>query len=394
VVGAGPAGLTVAMCLAAEDVPVLVLEAEPSLTIDLRAGSYHPPTLEMLAPYGVAERMHDEGIVVRKWQIRDRAEGVIGEFDLGLLKDETPYPYRLHLEQHKLTPILLAQARTYPAFDIRFSARLIGATQTAHGVKATVDTPEGLEDVEGVYLVGADGHHSAVRTAMGVEFEGFTWPEVFLIVSTTYDFEPHGFAYASYTADPAEWVMLFKVPGFNPPALWRLAFPADPDRPREETMDLATVQRRLQGVIARAEPYDIIHRNAYRVHQRVAKTFNQGRFAIAGDAAHVNNPLGGMGLNGSVHDAVNLADTLVRMVRGEAGLELLDRYTRQRRPAQIEYVQEITIRNKRLVEERDPEVRRRRFDEIRATASDPKRAYAYLMNTSMINSVRRAAAIA
>jgi 3-(3-hydroxy-phenyl)propionate hydroxylase len=126
----------------------------------------------------------------------------------------------------------------------------------------------------------------------------------------------------------------------------------------------------------------------------VARTFNQGRFAIAGDAAHVNNPLGGMGLNGSVHDAVNLADTLVRMVRGEAGLELLDRYTRQRRPVQIEYVQEITIRNKRLVEERDPEVRRRHFDEIRATAADAKRTYAYLMNTSMINSVRRAAAIA
>jgi 3-(3-hydroxy-phenyl)propionate hydroxylase len=393
VVGAGPAGLTAAMCLAAQEVPVLVLEAEPSLTLDLRAGSYHPPTLEMLAPYGVAARMHEEGIVVRKWQIRDRGEGVIGEFDLGLLGDETPYPYRLHLEQHKLTPILLAQARSYPDFAIRFSTRVIGATQSPEGVRVTIDTPGGLEDVAGAYLVGADGHHSAVRAAMGVDFAGFTWPEVFLIVSTTYDFEPHGFAYASYTADPAEWVMLFKVPGFNPPALWRLAFPADPERPREETMDLATVERRLQGVIARAEPYDIVHRNAYRVHQRVAATFNRGRFAIAGDAAHVNNPLGGMGLNGSVHDAVNLAEKLVRIWRGEAGSELLDRYTRQRRPAQIEYVQEITIRNKRLVEERDPEVRRRHFDEIRATAADPKRARAYLMDTSMINSVRRAEAI-
>jgi 3-(3-hydroxy-phenyl)propionate hydroxylase len=394
VAGAGPAGLTAAMCLAAEDVPVLVLEAEPALVYDLRAGSYHPPTLEMLAPYGVTARMHETGVIVRKWQIRDRRQGVVGEFDLGLLKNDTAYPYRLHLEQHKLTPILLDQARAYPAFAIRFGARVSAAAQTGDGVAVTVECDGQREDVAGAFLIGADGHRSVVRAAMGVGFEGFTWPEEFLIVSTTSDFEPHGFAYATYTADPVEWVMTFKVPGFNPPALWRLAFPSDPARPREETMDPEVIQRRLQGVVARAEPYDIVHRNVYRVHQRVATTFNKGRFAIAGDAAHVNNPLGGMGLNGAVHDAVNLAGKLARVWRGEAGLELLDLYTRQRRPAQIEYVQEISIRNKRLVEERDPAVRERHFAEIRRTAADPALAYAYLLNTSMINSVRRAAAIA
>lgn len=393
IAGAGLAGLTAAMCLTAQDVPVLVLEAEPALAYDLRAGSYHPPTLEMLAPYGVTARMHETGVIVRRWQIRDRRQGVIGEFDLGLLQNETPYPYRLHLEQHKLTPILLEQARTYPSFDIRFATRAVEAAQTEDGVTVTVESDGRREKIAGTFLIGADGHRSVVRSAMGADFEGFTWPEEFLIVSTTYDFEPHGFAYAAYTADPDEWVMTFKVPGFSPPALWRLAFPADPARPREETMDPAVIQRRLQGVIARAEPYDIVHTNVYRVHQRVATTFDKGRFAIAGDAAHVNNPLGGMGLNGAVHDAVNLAEKLVRVWRGEAGFDSLDLYTRQRRPAQIEYVQEISIRNKRLVEERDPAVRESHFAEIRRTAADPKLAHAYLMNTSMINSVRRAAAI-
>jgi 3-(3-hydroxy-phenyl)propionate hydroxylase len=395
IAGAGPAGLTAAMCLAAQGVPVLVLEAEPTLPYDLRGGSYHPPTLEMLAPYGVTARMHETGVIVRKWQIRDRRQGVIGEFDLGLLGGETPYPYRLHLEQHKLTPLLLDRARTCPTFDIRFGTRAVAAAQTDDGVRVTVESSAGEgEELAGAFLIGADGHRSIVRAAMEVDFEGLTWPEEFLIVSTTYDFEPHGFAYASYTADPEEWVMTFKVPGFNPPALWRLAFPADPARPREETMDSDVVQRRLQGVIARTKPYDIVHRNVYRVHQRVATTFNKGRFAIAGDAAHVNNPLGGIGLNGAVHDAVNLAAKLARVWRGEAGPEIFDLYTRQRRPAQIEYVQEISIRNKRLVEERDPEVRERHFAEIRRTAGDLKLAYAYLMNTSMINSVRRAADIA
>lgn len=393
IAGAGPGGLTAGLALASRGIPVTVFEAEPDLTLDLRAGSYHPPTLEMLAPFGVTARMHETGVIVRKWQIRDRRDGLLAEWDLGLLANDTPYPYRLHLEQHKLTPLILEAARAYPDFEIRFDTRVVDAAQSASGVSVTLETGGGKEIVEASFLVGADGHHSATRQAMGVEFEGFTWPEAFLIVSTTYDFAPHGYAFATYIADPDEWVMLFKVPGFNPPALWRMAFPSDPDRSREETMDLAVVQQRVQGFNPKATPYDIIHRNAYRVHQRVATVFGKGRMFLAGDAAHVNNPLGGMGLNGAVHDAINLADKIARVWHGEAESELLDLYDRQRRPAQIDYVQQITIRNKRLVEESDPVIKRQRQDEIRRAAADAKLAYAYLLDSSMINMVRKAASL-
>lgn len=393
VVGSGPVGLTTALSLAHQGVPVAVCEKEPWLTEDLRAGSYHPPTLEMLAPFGITKMMHEEGIVVPTWQIRDRKHGLIGEFDLSLLKDETPYPYRLHLEQHKLTPLLLRELIRFPDAEVHFSSRVLSATQDQDGVVVKVQTADGIEEVRGSFLVGADGHYSVVREAMGTAFPGYTHPELFLIVSITQDMQPQGFAFATYIADPDEWVMLFKVPGFNPPALWRLAFPADPDRPREETMDLDTVQKRLQGFVPRREEYEVIHRNAYRVHQRVAATFNAGRMAIAGDAAHVNNPLGGMGLNGGVHDAINLAEKLGRLWRGEARGDSLDLYTRQRRPTQIKYVQSITERNKRLVEERDPRVRLERLEEIRRIADDRERSFAFLMDTSMINSVREAAAI-
>jgi 3-(3-hydroxy-phenyl)propionate hydroxylase len=395
IAGAGPVGLSCALALADRGVPVAVFEAEPSLAIDLRAGTYHPPTLEMLEPYGITDRMMAEGaIMVRNWQIRDREEGVLADFDLGLLCNDTKYTYRLHLEQHKLTPLLLDKLGSYPHFEMRFSARVVAARQDAASVEIDIEDSDGKhETARGVYLVGAEGTRSVVREAMGVAFDGFTWDEGFLIVSTTYDFEPHGFAKATYIADPAEWVMLFKVPGFNPPALWRIALPTDPSRPREEIVDDKAVQARLQGFLARNTSYDIVHRNAYRVHQRVARTYNKGRMAIAGDAAHVNNPLGGMGLNGGVHDGINLAEKLAKLWHGKAGAEILDLYTRQRREPQIEYVQRITIENKRLVSERDPAQRRARQEAIRRIGADKKLAYEYLLNSSMIAMVRKAASI-
>ena len=394
IAGAGPAGLSAALALADRGIPVSVFEAEPGLTVDLRAGTYHPPTLEMLAPYGVTGKMLIEGIKVPKWQIRDRQAGaVLAEWDLGRLKDETPYPYRLHLEQHKLTPILLEEARKRPKFSIRFDAKLVAARDAGDHVAAEIETAGGREPVRGSYILGCEGYRSVVRDAMGAAFNGFTWPEMFLITSTTHDFQPEGYTYATYIADPDEWVMLFKMPGMNPPALWRIAMPADPERPREETLHRDGVQQRLQQFSPQSRPYDIVHCNAYRVHQRVAEKFRRGRLLIAGDAAHVNNPLGGMGLNGAVHDAINAADKLAAVWRGEADPSLLDRYERQRLPVQHEYVQQISTRNKKLVEERDPTVRKQSQDELRRTAADPGKAFAFMMDSSMISSIRRANAI-
>src|SRR5262249_49775009 len=100
VAGAGPTGLMCALALGRQGVPVIVLEAEPQLALDLRAGTFHPPTLEMMAPYGITARMLETGLKVRHWQIRDKRGELVAEFDLDLLADETPYPHRTHLEQH------------------------------------------------------------------------------------------------------------------------------------------------------------------------------------------------------------------------------------------------------------------------------------------------------
>lgn len=391
VAGAGPAGLVTALCLARCGVPVTVLEAEPDLAEDLRAGTFHPPTLEMLDDLGVTAELHAMGLIARTWQFRDRHAGVVAEFDLDLLRNDTRYPYRLHCEQFKMARVVYEKLVALPHAEVTFSARVVDVTQRPDGVTVTVETSEGPRTETGTWLVGADGGRSAVRRAVGVEFEGFTWPEAFMVVSTPYDFGPHGFAHAAYISDPERWCAVFKVPGEDRTGLWRTASPTDPELPDDVALADARVQERMEWFLPGRGPYEIVHRRSYRVHQRVAATMRAGRVLLVGDAAHVNNPLGGMGLNSGVHDAMTLAETLARVFRGEAGAEALDTWAAERRAINIEYVQAITIQNKRTIEERDPEVRRQRHDEMRRTAEDPKVARAYLFRTSMLASLRNAA---
>ncbi len=389
IAGAGPTGLMCALALRKQGLPVVLFEAEPALTHDLRAGSFHPPTLEMMAPYGITDKMHETGLKVQHWQIRNRPGDLVADFDLGLLKDITPYPYRLHLEQHRLTPIQLDILTRDKEVEINFGHTLKSFTQDADGVTVTFGTGGADRTIKGSWLIGADGGRSAVRKGLDVEFEGFTWPELFVVVSTPYDFAQHGFALNCYIADPVEWGALFKVPDDGAPGLWRLAYPVNPDESEETLLSPERIESALQRLVPKAGPYEVRYKSTYRVHQRVASAFRSGRVLLAGDAAHLNNPLGGFGLNSGIHDAINLCDKLGRHWHGEPEA-LLDLYSRQRRAATIEQVQAMSIRNKQTMEERDPAVQRARLEELVAVAADPVRAREHLLNTSMISGLKRA----
>jgi len=390
VAGAGPTGLMCALALGRQGIPVIVLESEPALTHDLRAGTFHPPTLELMAPYGITARMQETGLRVRHWQIRDLSGEFVAQFDLDLIADVTPYPYRLHLEQHRLTPIQLDILRRETGADVRFGHQLTGFVQQADRVDVEVAVADESETIAASWLIGADGGRSTVRKILGIEFEGFTWPEQFVVASTHYDFAQHGFALNSYISDPVNWAAVFKMPHEGPPGIWRAVFPGAPGLSDEALLAPEAIEPAMQTIVPRAGAYEIRYKSVYRVHQRVAKTFRVGRVLIAGDAAHLNNPMGGLGLNSGIHDAVNLADKLGRVWRGEAQEVLLDLYVRQRRAATIEQVQAMSIRNKRLLEERDRQVQRERLTELIATASDAERARKYLLESSMIAGLRRA----
>ena len=389
IAGAGPTGLMCALALGKQGIPVVVCEAEPSLAHDLRAGSYHPPTQDMMAKYGITQRMHEHGLKVRRWQIRERRGELVADFDLGLLAGATAHPYRLHLEQHRLTPIQLEILRKETQAQVYFGHRVTGFEQAGGALRVKVESDGIPGTLEASWLIGADGGRSTVRKLLGVDFEGFTWPEQFLVVSTPHDFERQGFALNAYIADPVEWAALFKMPDAGPPGVWRIAFPCDSSMPDDALLDSGHVEAKMQGFLARGQPYEVRHKVIYRVHQRVAREWRAGRVLLAGDAAHLNNPLGAFGLNSGIHDAVNLSDKLGRVWRGEADEALLDLYVRQRRAATVEQVQAMSIRNKRLLEERDPKVQRARMEELVAIANDPARARAHLLDSSMISSLRQ-----
>jgi 3-(3-hydroxy-phenyl)propionate hydroxylase len=394
IVGGGPVGLVCALTLAQHDIPVLVLEAHEDLFFDLRAGSFHPPTLEVLEACGVTKKLLDIGIVVPAWQLRDRTDGVIGTFELSkLLKDETPYPYRLHCEQHKLTPLVYDMLKGMPNVDVRFSTRVTQVTQDNDGVTVVAETPEDTETFKGSWVIGADGGGSIVRKSADIKFDGFTYPEKFALISTSYDLGARGFTDTAYISHPVEWCAVFRLPHLGPPGLWRFLYGCSPDESDEEALSDERVEQRLQSVVPKEGKYDTIHRTIYRVHQRVADNFRSGRMLLAGDSAHLNNPLGGFGLNSALQDAINLTDKLIALWYGNAEDSVLDRYVRQRRTVNIEYVQESSIRNKRLLEETDPTLRKQRLDEMRRASENPALAKEVVMKSSMIASMRRANAI-
>jgi 3-(3-hydroxy-phenyl)propionate hydroxylase len=378
VAGAGPVGLSAANVLAQAGVPVTVLEAEPRLPENLRASTFQPPTLDMLARFGATQRLIQMGRVAPRVQYRDR-RGWVAEFDFGLLAGETQHPFRLQCEQFKLNHVLAEQL---PG-RIEFSAQVTGVEQDDRSVTVTVN---GSRRLRAGWLIGADGGRSRVREALGIRLEGFTWPDRFLVASTPFDFASAipGICDVSYFADPEEWFFLLRVPG-----VWRAMFPVREEEKEADVLSDASIQARLQRVHRHPSPYEIRHRTLYSVHQRVAETYRRGRCFLAGDAAHLNNPLGGMGMNGGIHDGFNIAEKLARVIRDGETPGILDAYERQRRPVALEYVNTITIANKRNLETRDPAEQRRWREEMTRTAADPTLSREYLRKISMIASLRR-----
>ena len=389
IVGAGPVGLAATLALARRNIPTVLLAAEPELAMELRGSTFHPPTLDLLDEFEIVPRMIEVGLKAPTWQFRDRETGPVATFDLSLLASDTNHPYRVQCEQWKLMRFLEEELRKLPGTDIRFSHDVAAARQNETSATVTAETPSGPVEIAGRYVIAADGARSAVRRSLGIEFEGFTYPELFLIASTDFKFESTltDIAYVNYIADPFEWLVLLRVP-----ELWRVLVPAPENSDREMLLSDDNLQSVLQRVVSRPEPYKIAHRSIYHVHQRVAKKFRHGRVVLAGDAAHINNPLGGMGMNGGIQDAFNLADKFQQIWAG-ADDRLLDHYDRQRRTVAIEAVQQQTHRNQQIISERDPKIRKKSLEAMRRTAADRNSAREYLLRSSMISSMRRAAEI-
>ena len=393
IAGAGPVGLIGALTLARRGVPVTVIDALAQPAEDLRASTFHPPTLDMLDDLGLLEWMLPRSLKSPVFQHRDRPTGNVFSFDLGLLQDEVRHPFRLQCEQWKLMRHVAELLAALPNVELCFNQRVVHVEQDGRGVRVATETHAGIHHHQGRYLIACDGANSIVRKWMGIEFEGMTYPEKFYCVTTPFPFDAHfeNLSNVNYVADPDQWFVLLRVP-----ELWRVLIPV-PDTLADGaiTSDQYT-QQSLQRITAKDGDYEVRHRTIYRVHQRVAKQYRKGHVFLAGDAAHLNNPLGGMGMNGGVHDVLNLADKLLAAMGGmedSAADALLDRYERQRRTVCYQYVQSQTARNKAEMEEKSPVAREARQDAMRSMLADPAATKEYLLKNSMLASLREAAAI-
>ncbi|MCS5719259.1 FAD-dependent monooxygenase [Herbiconiux sp. CPCC 205763] len=395
VVGAGPVGAVLALAAAQRGFRVTLIEADQAVDENPRAATIHPSTLEMLDVVGLADEVVRLGLVARYFDHWDRpTRALTARLDHQLLADVTRFPFVVQLEQHKLVERALERLAEFGDADVRRGTRALDLRQDAAGVTLLVEEAGVETELQADVVIGTDGARSTVRKALGIEFEGYTWPERFLVLTTAFDFEAEfGCSYRNYFSDPEEWVNLFKVPGEEPGGRWRAVFPAPTGQEDDEALSDDAVRERLARLSLHGNPADqLLHRKSYRVHQRVAASFRDRRVFLAGDAAHANNPIGGLGLNCGIHDATEFVRALADVSAG-ASPGLLDAYAERRKTLNVEFVQQQTIANKKRLEESDPVKRASAQEAMAALAADPERARAFLLRTSLLESVDKSRAL-
>ena len=388
VVGAGPVGVVAAIAAAQKGFKVTLLESTKEVDHNPRAATTHPSTLEFIDQVGLIDEFIEQGLVARYFQFWDRdTKTRVAQFDHDLLRDETKFPFVVQTEQHKLVLMGLKRLATFPDVSYQFGITVTNLQQSPEQVILTTEQDGQTGQITADYVIGSDGGKSTIRKLLNIEFEGYTWPERFIVLTSIHDFEKSmGCCYRNYFAGSSEWANLFKVTGDDYKGRWRAVFPARTDETDEEALSDASAQKRIIELEEACSLESIVHRNIYNVHQRVAQKFRVGRVMLAGDSSHLNNPIGGLGLNCGIHDAMELVSSL-EDIRNGADDTRLDLYEKRRKTLNVQFIQEQTIVNKKRLEEKDPLARQQRLDELRKIEADNELQKQFLMKSSLLLSV-------
>lgn len=390
IVGAGPIGLICAYRLSLLDIPVVIVDRAAEIPTDLRASTWHPATLDMLEEIGVTDVILAKGAVCPAWQYRFQDTGERAVFDLSVLAAETNHPYRVQCEQFHVVRHLADVVSRRDNVDLRWGVEAVRIAQDDDGVTMTIVENGEEETVTGRFLIGADGGRSNVRDQLGLGFDGKTYPIFTMVAITDFPFEKHyeGLSNVSYVWTETGNFSLLRVPD-----RWRSGITPRPDQTPEEALSDENINAHFQRIVPRDQRYDILARGSYRTHMRVTERFNVGRVFLAGDAAHLNTPNGGLGLNCGVHDAMNLSEKIHTVWHGRADMSVFDRYTRQRKLIATDYVHTMSDANHHRMRERDPQKRREIMDDMQRITANDALMKDWLMNSSMINAVRFAETI-
>jgi 3-(3-hydroxy-phenyl)propionate hydroxylase len=385
IIGAGPSGLALAWWLVEQGVSVTVLEREIAIPRDMRASTFHPATLDLLTDSGLATELIERGTVVPQWQylIHESGERVV--FDMAHLSEMTAHPFRLQCEQFQLTELLAEKLANQPLCELRLGATLQSVIPGESQV--TVQYQSAGEDSVNVcdWLIAADGASSQVRKSLGLDFDGQIFPKTSITLVLEHPFEDDipNLLGVNYVWLPDRHYSLMRLRN-----TWRLTYSPEQDQDIESALSDAVAQTHIARVSPRASGAAILTRNYYTLHQRCLARFCHGRTLFIGDAAHLNSPAGGMGMNSGIHDARSLADHLVPVINGDDP-SLLERYDRRRRTIAQEEVQRLSARN--YARHRETEARKRMliWNELQEIVSDPAKHRDYLLDAAMIRSRQR-----
>ena len=366
VAGAGPVGLVTALKIARAGIPVLVLDCEPDIIRWPRAVVYHAPTVEMLDRLDLLDELKVAGILKQDYQFRTVDGKILAAPSMSVLTPEdTPYPYNLHMPQHELARVILKNLLAIAGAEVRWNTRVTGLMQDAGGVTLTIDSSGTNDQIRCDWLIGADGGSSTVRRALGLSFDGYTHPERLVSTNVVYDFEARGYARANFVIDPVHWAVIVKVDRHG---LWRVTYGEDASLPEDDVE--ARIAEHYRHLLPDRDAYELEAFSPFRVHERCAESFRAGRVLLAGDAAHVCNPFGGLGLTSGLLDGDLLGDTLPTVIQGRAGDDLLDRYSDERRRVFLEVTGPTAKENKRRMTEADPEKQKADFERLQQLDND------------------------
>ena len=381
IAGAGPVGMSLALALARVGISVIVLEKLGELSREARASTIHPPTLEFFDEIGIIEDILANGLRIERLQFWERAtREMVADFPYDLIANDTKYPFRFQCPQSTVTRIILKHLEATSCGKVLFNHEFSRFATNKNGVEVFAETPNGEAKFECKYLIGCDGANSKVRENLGLGFDGKTYEDRFLLVSSDIDLSEifPNMGTVTYIFDPEEWVIIMTLPDTV-----RLVFRLKPHEDSDEAKQIENVQKRISKFLESNLNYEIKAVSTYHVHQRVTEKFRAGNIILAGDAAHINNPTGGMGMNSGIHDARDLAKALIAIFNG-AEENLLDEYAENRKETAVKMVQAMTDSNYKNLAESDVAMREKRNRDLHEAANNKLKAREYLLKTAML----------
>lgn len=345
IAGAGPVGLATAFGLAKAGVDVTVLDKEHAVSTAPRAMAYLYPVLDGFERLGILDDLRAEGVHGEGMNLIDHETGEHFPQTLDAIAGLVPHPYTLHLGQDQVSRILLRHLAAHPNAEVRYGTEVTSVVPDGEDVRVAATGPDGETVLlRAGWVIGADGANSAVRESLGLGFDGFTWPDRFISTNIRYDFAAQGLRPANWRIDPVYGAVIAQITSAG---LWRFTFRESDELP------LDGLEERIHEHFATALPgrgeYELVQYAPYRMHQRAAGAFRVGRVLLAGDAAHITNPIGGLGLTSGFLDSFVLTEALAAVIAGTADDSVLDAYAEQRRRIFLDIVSPAATANKRMV---------------------------------------------